>query len=83
MVKPLGRIDLAATLLKLISKTFKILVIDDDEICLSISCRMVTSQGSEVMSTKNPIEGLALAKDHWNDLNGIIVDNLMPNMNGI
>ena len=32
LVKPLGRADLAVTLMRLMSTTFKILVIDDDEL---------------------------------------------------
>ena len=48
-----------------------------------MTCRMLTLQGIEVMATKNPIEGLSLAKSNWSKLNGITIDYLMPNMNGI
>ena len=65
LVKPLGRVDLAITLMRLMSRTVKILVIDDDELCLSVNCRMITSQGIKTVSTKNPLEGMALVKQHW------------------
>jgi len=44
---------------------------------------MLESSGIEVIGTKNPNEGLALAKNNWEEIDGLIVDYLMPDMNGI
>ena len=84
MVKPLGRPELAKALMKLLTKIrTKVLMIDDDEVCLQSTTHMLECSGIEVIGVKCPSEGLAIAKNNWEDLNGIVVEYFMPEINGI
>jgi DNA-binding response OmpR family regulator len=57
----------------------KILVIDDDPMMLELYREIFTSRGHEVVIAENGTQGLARA-DRKPDL--IVVDLLMPNLNG-
>ncbi len=58
----------------------KVLAIDDENDALLILKTTLTSEGYEVLTATNGMDGLALAEEHIPDL--IILDLLMPEMDG-
>ncbi|MBF0396083.1 MAG: response regulator [Desulfobacterales bacterium] len=58
----------------------KILVIDDEEIVRYLLNRTLTTSGYQVIEACDGIQGLSLAKENLPNL--IILDLLMPNMDG-
>lgn len=58
-----------------------ILIVDDNEANLDIFETRIASQGYEVITAKDGVEGLAAAKEREPDL--ILLDIMMPKMDGI
>ncbi len=58
----------------------RILLIDDDKEVLILNKKYLTGEGFQVFATNEPIKGIAFAKK--NSLDCIILDVMMPEMNG-
>jgi len=59
----------------------KVLVVDDDLMAVSLMSRAILNMGFEVFKAYNGLEALAAIKEELVDL--IILDQMMPKMNGI
>jgi len=58
----------------------KILVIDDDSAVVDLLALLLKSQGSEVATTTNSVEGLSMIREHSPDI--VVLDLMMPEMDG-
>jgi len=59
----------------------RVLVVEDDPICLRGICRNLRLAGYEVLSAGDGVEALAAVKEHGADV--IVTDLMMPKMNGV
>ncbi|MBN2641091.1 MAG: response regulator, partial [Victivallales bacterium] len=60
----------------------KILVIDDEEVIRTVLERVLNEFGYETLLASNGKEGVALFKEHFREIKLVILDMLMPVMNG-
>lgn len=60
----------------------KILVIDDEENILKITSKILKLLGYKIKSTKSPKEGINLYKKEQNKIDLVLVDLIMPELNG-
>jgi DNA-binding response OmpR family regulator len=58
----------------------KILVIDDDSAVVDLLALLLKSQGFEVATTTNSVEGLSMIREHSPDI--VVLDLMMPEMDG-
>jgi len=61
----------------------KVLVVDDDEVILSLVSHMIRELGLDVESHQNPKEALKAYSEHWHQFTLAIVDFQMPDLNGV
>jgi DNA-binding response OmpR family regulator len=59
----------------------KILVIDDDEVLLSLLQHLLADEGYEIFSTADGPRGISLYKEHRPDI--VLLDLALPSMNGL
>ncbi len=59
-----------------------VLVVDDEEIVLSIACRMIERYGFSVLTASHGREALEIYKQHKNDIACVLLDLTMPQMDG-
>ncbi|MEX2327674.1 MAG: response regulator, partial [Pseudomonadales bacterium] len=59
-----------------------ILVVDDEPEILSLANAYLSRLGIDVLATSDPQEALRLANVHRGELDAVIVDYLMPHING-
>ncbi len=60
-----------------------VLIVDDEEICLSITSKMVEKIGLPVMTAHDGIEALEIYQQHSHEIGCVLLDIQMPRMNGI
>lgn len=65
-----------------IKGTETILVVEDAEAILKLTSRMLVQLGYTVITAKNPIEALAIAKNQETPIHLLLTDVIMPDMNG-
>jgi CheY-like chemotaxis protein len=63
-------------------RTASILVIDDEQLIRSMSGDMLASLGYSVMTGEDGDVGVACYKKHWREIDLVILDMVMPRMNG-
>jgi PAS domain S-box-containing protein len=59
-----------------------ILVVEDAQAILKLADRMLSQLGYNVMTAKNPVEAIALAKQYDGVIHLLLTDVIMPDMNG-
>ncbi len=59
-----------------------ILLVDDEEVLLSVTSKMLTRLGFEVLTARDGLEGLEVYQENRDDIICVIMDLTMPNMNG-
>ncbi len=59
-----------------------ILVADDEYLVLKLGCDMLKDLGYTVMTANNGREAVEIYKDHWREIDLVILDMVMPEMNG-
>lgn len=59
-----------------------ILLVDDEPTVLEISKTLLTSHDYRVLTANDGIEAISLYADHKNDISAVIVDMMMPGMDG-
>lgn len=59
----------------------KVLVVEDEKSLLSVICEKLSNEGLSVFQAKDGVEGLAMSLKNHPDM--ILLDILMPKMNGI
>ncbi len=60
-----------------------VLVVDDDDVFLSVVESMVQMLGYPVMTACDGIEAISIFQEHANEIGCIVLDIQMPRMNGI
>ena len=60
----------------------RILLIDDEDMVLSVGGRMLTKMGFEVVTARDGMEGVERFKELHSDLRLVVLDLMMPKMNG-
>jgi CheY-like chemotaxis protein len=61
----------------------KILVIDDEDIIRNLATIMLGRLGYEVVTAENGIRGISLYRQQWQKISLVIVDMVMPEMDGL
>lgn len=59
-----------------------VLFIDDEEIVLNTSKKLLRKMGSQVITADNPREGLRIYNEQWSIIDIVIIDLVMPIMDG-
>lgn len=59
-----------------------ILVIDSEDLILSITRKILTNAGFKVITAHDGEKGLTIFRDHVSDISAAVVDAAMPRMNG-
>ena len=59
-----------------------ILLVDDEEDIRRMTCRFLTKQGYKVTAFDDGAEGVQFYREHHQDVNVIILDMIMPKMDG-
>lgn len=60
-----------------------VLVVDDEEICLTITSEMVKKFGLPVMMARNGLEAVEIFERYATEISCVLLDLQMPHMNGI
>lgn len=60
-----------------------VLIVDDEEICLTIASEMVKKIGLPVLMARDGIEAVELFEQHSRQIGCVLMDLQMPRMNGI
>lgn len=60
-----------------------VLIVDDEEICLTIASEMVKKIGLPVLMARDGIEAVELFEQHGHQIGCVLMDLQMPRMNGI
>jgi CheY-like chemotaxis protein len=60
-----------------------ILIVDDDDVFLTVVESMIQMIGLPVMKAHDGIEAITIFKEHANDIGCVVLDIHMPRMNGI
>jgi len=59
-----------------------VLVVDDEETVLEVSCAIFEEMGFQTLSAKHGLEALELYKQHQDDITLVLTDLTMPHMGG-
>ena len=65
------------------SQRAAVLIVDDDNIFLTITASMVKKMGFQTMTAHDGIEAIAVFQKHADEIGCVILDIQMPQMNGI
>jgi PAS domain S-box-containing protein len=63
-------------------KKSKILLVDDEEMLRSMVSEILTSTGYEVITCNDGLEAVELYRREWKDIDLVLLDMMMPEMNG-
>jgi PAS domain S-box-containing protein len=86
MQKPMSRIELSESLIKLgllpvmHGRPATVLIVDDDPLAVELLAASLTSESITVLRAHGGLESIAAARDHRPDL--IVLDLMMPDVNG-
>ena len=61
----------------------KILVVEDDQLNMEIICEALESEDYELIKAFNGLEALTLLKAHKDEIELILLDRMMPEMDGM
>ena len=59
-----------------------VLIVDDEDIVRSVAVKVLSGLGYRVTDTADPLNALAIYKDSWQSIDLVLVDMMMPHMNG-
>jgi DNA-binding NtrC family response regulator len=59
-----------------------VLIVDDEDIVRSVAVKVLSGLGYRVTDTADPMNALAIYKDSWRSIDLVLVDMIMPHMNG-
>jgi CheY-like chemotaxis protein len=65
-----------------IRKEAKVLLVDDDELVRNLVSNMLRSLGHKAVICKDGLEALELYRQSWREFDLVILDMMMPRMNG-
>jgi PAS domain S-box-containing protein len=59
-----------------------VLVVDDEDVVRSVAVKVLSGLGYRVTDTADPVEALAIYQDSWRSIDLVLVDMMMPHLNG-
>jgi two-component system cell cycle sensor histidine kinase/response regulator CckA len=59
-----------------------ILIVDDEDIVRSVAVKVLSGLGYHVIDTADPVHALALYAESWHSIDLVLIDMMMPHMNG-
>jgi len=59
-----------------------VLIVDDEDIVRSVAVKVLSGLGYRITDTADPVNALAIYKDSWRSIDLVLVDMMMPHMNG-
>jgi PAS domain S-box-containing protein len=59
-----------------------ILIVDDEDIVRSVAVKVLSGLGYHVVDTADPVQALTLYADSWHSIDLVLIDMMMPHMNG-
>ena len=59
-----------------------VLVVDDEDVVRSVAVKVLSGLGYHVIDTADPMNALALYTDSWQSIDLVLVDMMMPHING-
>jgi PAS domain S-box-containing protein len=59
-----------------------VLIVDDEDIVRSVAVKVLSGLGYHVTDTADPVNALAIYKDSWRSIDLVLIDMMMPHMNG-
>ena len=59
-----------------------VLIVDDEDVVRSVAVKVLSGLGYHVTDTADPVNALAIYKDSWQSIDLVLVDMMMPHMNG-
>lgn len=59
-----------------------VLIVDDEDVIRSVAVKVLTGLGYRITDTADPVNALAIYKDSWRSIDLVLVDMMMPHMNG-
>lgn len=60
----------------------QILVVDDEEVVRTVAVKALANLGYRVLDVADPVEALALYQQSWSSIDLVLIDMMMPRMNG-
>ncbi len=61
----------------------KILIVEDEEMLLDTYSEVLSNSGFEVLKASDGYKGLDMLEKHKDDLDGVILDLMMPGLDGL
>lgn len=58
------------------------LIVDDEDVVRSVAVKVLSGLGYRVTDTADPMDALAIYTDTWHSIDLVLVDMMMPHMNG-
>ncbi len=59
-----------------------VLIVDDEEVIRSVAVKVLSGLGYHVTDSSDPLDALAVYKDSWQSIDLVLIDMMMPHMNG-
>jgi PAS domain S-box-containing protein len=59
-----------------------LLIVDDEDVVRSVAVKVLSGLGYRVIDTSDPVNALAIYTDSWRSIDLVLVDMIMPHMNG-
>jgi len=59
-----------------------VLVVDDEDVVRSVAVKVLTSLGYRVTESADPVAALEVYRDNWQSIDLVLLDMMMPHMNG-
>jgi len=59
-----------------------VLIVDDEDVVRSVAVKVLSGLGYRVTDTADPVDALAIYRDSWRSIDLVLVDMMMPHLNG-
>ncbi|MHB8106113.1 MAG: transporter substrate-binding domain-containing protein [Candidatus Cryosericum sp.] len=59
-----------------------VLIVDDEDVVRSVAVKVLSGLGYHVTDTADPLNALTIYKDSWRSIDLVLIDMMMPHMNG-
>jgi PAS domain S-box-containing protein len=59
-----------------------VLIVDDEDVVRSVAVKVLSGLGYRVIDTSDPVNALAIYTDSWRSIDLVLIDMMMPHMNG-
>ena len=63
--------------------TARVLIVDDEEMVREVAADMLSELGYDVAARHDGADALAYYREHWREIDLVILDMVMPEMNGL